>query len=209
MKAYREDGFPVTIVRPSHTYDERSVPLGVHGDKGSFQVIKRMLEGKQVIIHGDGTSLWTLTHNSDFAVGYTGLMANPHAIGEVFQITSDETVTWNQIYETIANVLNVPLKAYHVASDFLAFPQYNDFLGSLIGDKSNCVVFDNSKIKAVVPEFKPCVHFEQGIRWTIENIMATPELQVEDTAFDVWCDKVIEVLENAKCKMKEFYVEHS
>ena len=103
MKKYREEGFPVTIVRPSHTYDERSVPLGVHGKKGSWQVVKRMLEGKPVIIQGDGTSLWTMTFNTDFAVGYTGLMGNRHAIGEAFQITGDETLTWNQIYATIAD----------------------------------------------------------------------------------------------------------
>lgn len=95
MKMYRENGFPVTIVRPSHTYDERSIPLGVHGNKGSWQVAKRMLEGKPVIIHGDGTSLWTMTHNSDFAKGFIGLIGNAHAIGEAVQITSDETLTWN------------------------------------------------------------------------------------------------------------------
>ena len=120
MKKYREEGFPVTIVRPSHTYDERSVPLGVHGKNGSWQVIERMLEGKPVIIQGDGTSLWTLTFNTDFAVGYTGLMGNRHAIGEAFQITGDETLTWNQIYQTIADALGVELKPYYVSSAFLA-----------------------------------------------------------------------------------------
>ena len=147
MKAYREHQFPVTIVRPSHTYDNRNVPLGVHGNNGSFQVLKRMLEGKPVIIHGDGTSLWTMTHNSDFAVGYVGLMGNPHAIGEAFQITNDETLTWNQIYQAIADALGVELKAYHVSSEFLAAVSDYDFTGSLIGDKANSVVFDNSKLK--------------------------------------------------------------
>ncbi len=112
MKRYREEGFPVTIVRPSHTYDERNIPLGVQGKNGFWQVIKRMMEGKPVIIQGDGTSLWTLTFNKDFAIGYTGLMGNHHAIGEAFQITSDETLTWNQIYETIADALGVKLNAY-------------------------------------------------------------------------------------------------
>ena len=120
MKKYREEGFPVTIVRPSHTYDERSIPLGVHGENGSWQVIKRMMEGKPVIIQGDGTSLWTLTFNRDFAAGYTGLMGNRHAIGEAFHITGDETLTWNQIYATIADALGVKLNAYYVASEFLA-----------------------------------------------------------------------------------------
>ena len=105
MKKYREEGFPVTIVRPSHTYDERSIPVGAHGKKGNWQVIKRMMEEKPVIIHGDGSSLWTLTFNTDFAVGFTGLMGNRHAIGEAFQITGDETLTWDQIYATIADAL--------------------------------------------------------------------------------------------------------
>lgn len=198
MKAYREHQFPVTIIRPSHTYDNRNVPLGVHGDKGSYQVIKRMLQGKPVIIHGDGTSLWTMTHNWDFAKGYVGLMGNPHAIGEAFQITNDETLTWNQIYAAIARVLGVELKACHVSSEFLAATGKYDLLGSLIGDKANSVVFDNSKLKRAVPDFVPTVRFEQGIRDTIENIMAHPELQTEDPEFDEWCDKVIEVVENAK-----------
>ena len=117
MRKYREDGFPVTIVRPSHIYDERHIPTGLHGKNGFWQVIQRMLDGKPVIIHGDGSSLWTLTFNEDFAVGYTGLMGNRHAIGEAFQITGDETLTWNQIYETIADALGVELHPYHVASD--------------------------------------------------------------------------------------------
>ena len=145
MKKYREEGFPVTIVRPSHTYDERNVPLGVHGKKGFFQVIKRMQEGKPVIIQGDGTSLWTVTFNKDFAIGYTGLMGNRHAIGEAFQITGDETLTWNQIYQTIADALGVKLKAYHIASEYLSAvgDKYGfDFEGSLTGDKSVSVVFE-------------------------------------------------------------------
>lgn len=202
MKHYREDGFPVTIVRPSHTYDERSVPLGVHGNNGSWQVVKRMMEGKPVIIHGDGTSLWTMTHNSDFALGFCGLIGNPHAIGEAFQITTDETLTWNQIYQCIADALGVELKAYHVASEFLAAVSDYDLTGSLIGDKACSVVFDNSKLKKAVPEFRPQVHYEEGIRRTIENILATPELQKEDPEFDAWCDRVIDVLENAKKEIK-------
>ena len=198
MKAYREHGFPVTIVRPSHTYDNRNVPLGVHGNNGSYQVLKRMLEGKPVIIHGDGTSLWTMTHNSDFAVGYVGLMGNPHAIGEAFQITNDETLTWNQIYQAIADALGVELKAYHVSSEFLAAVSDYDFTGSLIGDKANCVVFDNSKLKRAVPDFHPTVRFEEGIRDTIANILEKPELQKEDPEFDAWCDRVIEALETFK-----------
>lgn len=198
LKEYRENQFPVTIIRPSHTYDERSVPLGVHGKNGSYQVIKRMLEGKPVIIHGDGTSLWTMTHNSDFAKGYVGLMANPHAIGEAFQITNDESLTWNQIYQAIADALGVELKAYHVASEFLHAVSDYDLLGSLIGDKANSVVFDNTKLKNAVPGFVATVRFEEGIRKTIENVLNTPSLMIEDPEFDAWCDKVIEKMEEIK-----------
>jgi nucleoside-diphosphate-sugar epimerase len=198
LKMYRENGFPVTIIRPSHTYCEKSVPLGVHGDKGSWQVLKRMLDGKPVLMHGDGTSLWTITHNSDFAVGFTGLMGNPHAIGEAFHITSDESVTWNQIYQTIADALGVELKPYHVSSDFLADVSDYDLTGSLTGDKAQSVAFDNSKIKRVVPEFKATVHVEQGIRKTVEYVLSHPECQIEDPDFDSWCDRVIDALENAK-----------
>lgn len=202
MKKYREEGFPVTIVRPSHTYDERNIPLGVHGKNGFWQVIKRMMEGKPVLIHGDGTSLWTVTFNRDFAIGYTGLMGNRHAIGEAFQITGDETLTWNQIYETIADALGVKLNAYHVASEFLAAAgdRYGfDFEGSLIGDKSVSVVFDNAKLKRIVPDMRTTVRFDQGVRIALDYVLSHPEeCQREDPEFDAWCDRVIETLENAK-----------
>ncbi len=201
IKMYRENGFPVTIVRPSHTYDERSVPLGVHGENGSWQVLKRMLEGKPVIIHGDGTSLWTMTHNSDFAEAFSGLLGNIHAIGEAVNITSDETLTWNQIYAGIAGALGVKLKPCYVPSDFLQAVSAYDFTGSLTGDKANSVVFDNAKLKRLVPGFTAKKRFDQGIRETIRHILAHPELQKEDPKFDAWCDRVIEVLEKAK---KEF-----
>lgn len=201
MKMYRENGFPVTIVRPSHTYDLRSVPVAVHGNNGSWQVLKRMLEGKPVIIHGDGTSLWTLTFNEDFAKGFIGLIGNPHAIGEAFQITSDESVTWTQIYQIIADYLGVELKPYYVSSTFLAAVSDYDLTGSLLGDKACTVVFDNSKLKKAVPGFEATIRTEQGIHKTIENILAHKELQVEDPDFVVWCDKVIEKLEQVK---KEF-----
>jgi len=198
MKMYRENGFPVTIIRPSHTYCEKSVPLGVHGDKGSWQVLKRMLDGKPVIIHGDGTSLWTLTQNEDFAKGFIGLIGNPHAIGEAFQITSDESVTWNQIYQCVADALGVEFKPYYVASDLLDALGPYDFRGGLIGDKANSVVFDNSKLKAAVPGFVATIRMEQGIRKTVEYMRNHPETQVEDPEFDAWCDKVIEKLERLK-----------
>lgn len=201
MKKYREEGFPITIVRPSHTYDERNIPLGVHGTKGFYQVIKRMKEGKPVIIQGDGTSLWTATFNKDFAIGFTGLMMNRHAIGEAFQITGDETLTWNQIYQTIADALGVELNAYHVSSDYLSDvgDKYGfDFEGSLIGDKAVSVVFDNSKLKRAVPDMRTTVRFDQGVRIALDYVLSHPECQVEDPEFDAWCDKVINALEESK-----------
>lgn len=199
MKQYRENGFPVTIVRPSHTYDERSIPMGVHGRNGSWQVVKRMMAGKPVIIHGDGSSLWTLTHNTDFAKGYIGLMGNIHAIGEAFHITSDERLTWNQVYQSIADHLGVELKAVHVSSEFLnsVGPDY-DYEGSLIGDKACSVVFDNSKLKRIVPDFCATMRFDQGVAQTIDYVLAHPELQQDDPEFDAWCDKVIAAQEMAR-----------
>lgn len=192
MKLYREEKFPVTIVRPSHTYDERSVPLGVHGENGSWQVVKRIKEGKPVIIHGDGTSLWTITHSSDFAKGFVGLMGNIHAIGEAVQIMSGESVTWNQIYKCIADSLGVELHAVHVSSEYLAAHSSYDFTGSLIGDKANSVVFDCSKLKSLVPDFTAVKRADQGIRETIEYVLGHPECQKDDPDFDRWCDQIIE-----------------
>jgi len=198
LDKYEQEGFPITIIRPSHTYDERSIPLGVHGDAGSYQVVKRMLEGKPVIIHGDGTSLWTMTYNKDFAKGFIGLMANSHAIGEAFQITSDESLTWNQIYQSIADALGVDFKPYYVPSDFLAAVSDYDFTGSLIGDKANSVVFDNTKLKRIVPDFVCTTSFAEGVRIVVDNCLKNPDLQKEDPKFDKFCDDVIEALENAK-----------
>lgn len=202
MKMYREHRFPVTIVRPSHTYSKTSVPLGVHGKKGSYQVIKRMLEGKPVIIHGDGTSLWTMTHSRDFAKAFIGLIGNIHAIGESVQITSDETLSWNQIYASIANALAVDLKPFYVPSDFLAKAGDFDFEGSLIGDKANSVVFDNSKLKKLVPDFKATIRFDTGVKECIDYIMSHPECQQLDPEFDMWCDKVINAMEAALSMVK-------
>jgi nucleoside-diphosphate-sugar epimerase len=201
LAKYREEGFPVTIVRPSHTYDERNIPLGVHGDKGFYQVIRRMQQGKPVIIQGDGTSLWALTFNSDFAIGYTGIMGNRHAIGEAFQITGDEILTWNQIYQTIADALGVELKARHVSSEFLSEVGAKfgyDFTGSLIGDKAVSVVFDNSKLKRLVPQMTTNVPFHKGVRIAIEYVLSHPERYEEDPVFDQFCDKVIGALDKAK-----------
>ncbi|MBK5201960.1 MAG: SDR family oxidoreductase, partial [Spirochaetaceae bacterium] len=190
MSLYRDEGFPITIIRPSHTYSNRALPLGVHGHKGSWQVAKRMLEGKKVIIHGDGTSLWTMTSNKDFAKAFIGLLGNIHVIGQAVQITSDESLTWFQIYNAIAQALNVELKPYYVSSDFLDAVGPYDFKGELIGDKSNSVVFDNSKLKRLVPSFNAEIRFDQGIKECVENILKHPKLQLEDPEFDIWCDNV-------------------
>lgn len=205
MKLYREEGFPVTIVRPSHTYSERSVPVGVHGPKGSYQVIKRMLEGKKVIIHGDGSSLWTLTFNTDFAKGFIGLMGNIHAIGEAVQITGDETLTWNQIHTVIAQALGVELHPCYVSSEWIAAgsPVEWDLEGALIGDKANSVVFDNAKLKRLVPDFVATVRFDQGARKVLDYINAHPECQTEDPEFDRWCDRVVAAQEEALQKMRQ------
>jgi nucleoside-diphosphate-sugar epimerase len=195
MDLYRNEQFPVTIVRPSHTYSEYSVPLGVHGDNGSWQVVKRMLDGKPVIIQGDGTSLWTMTHSRDFARAFVGLMGNIHAIGEAVQIMSDETLTWNQIYTCIAGALGVPLRAVHVASEFLAAYSDYDFTGGLLGDKAHSAVFDTSKLKRLVPGFHAAIRFDQGVRETVEYVLAHKEYQRPDEAFDRWCDRIIDGLE--------------
>ena len=200
MKHYREDGFPVTIVRPSHTYCERGVPTGLHGPKGCWQVLKRMIDGKPILVHGDGSSLWTMTWNEDFARGFIGLLGNPHAIGEAFQIMSDESLTWNQIYQTIADVLGVEYKPYYVASSFLAAvsPTEWDFEGNLLGDKAVSVVFDCTKLKRAVPGFQATVRFDEGARRSIAYMLSHPELQTEDLDFDNWCDQVIEAQEQVK-----------
>lgn len=202
VKMYREQGFPITIIRPSHTYDERYLPMGVHGKNGTWQVARRMLENKPVIIHGDGTTLWTMTHNSDFAKGFIGLMGNIHAIGESVHITSDESVTWNQIYGILADALGVKLKAVHVSSEFLAACSPQDYTGGLIGDKANTVVFDNSKLKRLVPGFTATVRLDQGIKRTVEYILAHPEYQQQDEEFDLWCDRVIQALEAAAAAVR-------
>lgn len=200
MRLYREEGFPVTIVRPSHTYSERSVPVGIHGTKGNWQVLKRMLDGKPVLVHGDGSSLWTMTSNEDFARGFIGLLGNPHAIGEAFQIMSDESLTWNQIYTVIADCLGVEYHPYYVASDFLAAvaPKEYDMRGNLLGDKASTVVFDCSKLRRIVPDFCARIRFEQGARRCIDYMLSHPECQQPDPEFDAWCDKVIEAQEEAK-----------
>lgn len=205
MREYRDSAFPVTIVRPSHTYCERSVPVSIHGPKGSWPVLKRMLDGKPVLVHGDGSSLWALTWNEDFARGFIGLLGNPKAIGEAFQIMSDEQLTWDQICHCVAQALNVSPKLYHVASDFLAAtcPADYDMEGNLIGDKAATVIFDCTKLKRAVPGFQATTRFDQGVRRCVDYILSHPELQVDDPEFDQWCDNIIDAQEQAKSHLIE------
>ncbi len=193
---YRENNFPITIIRPSHTYGESGLPLAIHGKNGAWQVIDRIMKGKPVIIHGDGTSLWTITHNSDFAKAFVGIMGNHAAIGEAVHITSDEAITWDNIYDCIGDALNIEVKKVHITSDFLVQCEAN-FEGGLIGDKANSVVFDNSKIKRLVPGFVATVRFDQGVKLSINYILAHPELQIADAEFDLFCDKIIKSKQEA------------
>ena len=190
-KAYRKSGFPMTIVRPSHTYGDTAVPLSVHGRGGSYSVIKRIQKGKPVIIHGDGTSLWTMTHNTDFAKAFCGLMGNLHAIGETYHITSDESLSWNQIYDTIAAALHVELHPVHIPTDILAALS-PELYGSLAGDKAHSVIFDNTKIKRAVPGFAATTRFDQGVRRTLDYVLSHPECQKPDAEFDAWTDEVVD-----------------
>ncbi|MBU3112182.1 SDR family oxidoreductase [Clostridium lacusfryxellense] len=196
MSEYRNNSFPITIIRPSHTYGESNVPVAVQGEKGFFQVIDRIRKGKPVIVPGDGNSLWTITHNTDFAKAFVGIMGNQASIGEAIHITSDESITWNKIYDLIGDALNVKVIKYHVSTDFLVKVQ-KDIEGGLIGDKANTVVFDNSKIKRLVPEYVATTRFDQGVKKSIKYILAHPQLQIEDEEFDKFCDNVIKSQEEA------------
>ncbi len=202
MEEYRKTGFPVTLVRPSYTYDERKVPMSVHGRKGTWQVLDRIRRDKPVLVHGDGSSLWTMTHSSDFARAFLGIMGNEAAIGEAVNITSDESLTWDAIYDLIGAALGKQVQKFHVTSDFLAACD-PELKGGLIGDKSTSVVFDNSKLKRLVPGYVATVPFAQGIRRTVNHILSHPDLQIPDEEFDRFSDRVIMVQEDALSKFKE------
>ena len=197
-QALEDSGFPVTIVRPSHTYDERTVPVAVHGNQGPWQVLARILHDQPIIIHGDGSSLWTVTHNSDFAKAFVGLMGNPKAIGEAFHITSDESLTWNQIMEMTAHALGRELHACYVPASVLAeAPQY-DFRGSLLGDKACSVVFDNTKVKSLVPDFVCTTPFCKGVQMSVDFILSHPELQRPDPEFDAFSDRLVNAMASVR-----------
>ncbi len=190
--AYRSENFPMTIVRPSHTYDPTLSPI-----HGGYTVIDRMRKGKQVIVHGDGTSIWVLTHHTDFAKGFVGLLGNPHSIGDAVQIMSDELLTWNQIYNLMAHSAGVEHpQLVHVPSDFIAAFD-RDWGDSLLGDKAHSVIFDNSKIKRLVPDFVASVPFSKGAQEIINWFDADPSRQKIDRELDQTIDRIIAAYEAA------------
>lgn len=194
MKEYRESGFPVTIVRPSYTYGATSIPHIINSRKSRWTLIDRMLKGKKIIVPGDGTSLWTITHNTDFAKGFIGLIGNIQALGHAFHITSDEVLNWNQITQAIGRAAGAEPNIIHIPSDFIsAFAP--ELRGGLIGDKSESIVLNNSKIKRFVPDYKATVPFATGIKWSLEYFESKPELCWVDEEFDALMDRIIDAYE--------------
>lgn len=190
MRAYRQQGFPVTIVRPSLTYGPSQIPLCVGSWEHPYTVIDRMKRGKTIIVPGDGSSLWVLTWNADFARGLLGLLGREEALGETFHITSDEVLTWDQIYQETGRALGLELEIVHISSDLIC--AYDpDSIGSLIGDKSNSVVFDNSKVRRFVPEFAATVPWSEGVRRALAWHEAHPEFCTLDQAANQRWDAIL------------------
>ncbi len=195
MKAYREEGFPVTIVRPSLTYGDTQIVLAVNSWQKSYTAVDRMRRGKKIIVPGDGTSLWVITHNSDFAEGLVGLLGHAQAVGHAFHITGDEAMTWDQFTRITAEAAGVEAKLVHIPSDFIG-TCIPDEIGGLTGDKAASVVFDNSKIKRFVPGYCAKVPFAQGIRRTIAWFDADPRRKEIDEAANAAWDKLIDAYES-------------
>jgi len=190
VRAYREEKYPVTIVRPSHTYDCTLIPMD-----GGWTTVDRMRRGEKVIVHGDGTSLWTLTHHRDFARGLVGLLGNSHAIGEAFHITSDEWLTWNQIFGIVARAAGAEPRIVHVPSDLIA--AYDPGWGpGLLGDKSHSMVFDNSKIKRIVPDFVCRLPYARGAEEMIAWYDADPARRTVNEEFNRTCDRILAAWES-------------
>jgi nucleoside-diphosphate-sugar epimerase len=191
---YRQERFPITIVRPSLTYDT-VIPVPIGGWM-EYTIVDRIKKGKKIIVHGDGTSLFTITHADDFAKGFLGLLGQQQAIGESFHITSDEILTWNQIHQALAEAVECEVKIVHIPSDILATFDEN-LRGSLIGDKATSVIFDNTKIKRFVPDFTATIPFTQGIRRTIKWFDTDPARQIIRKETNVWMEKIINQYEKA------------
>jgi len=197
MRAYRENGFPITIVRPSHTFSWRAMPLAIHGDKGPWQVMKRMMAGKPVLMPGDGSTLWAVMYSRDFAPAFVGLMSNVHAIGQAVQITGEELLTWNQIMQTVAEAIGGVYKPCYVPTELLMRSGKYDFEGGLLGDKSNTVIFDNSLLHRLVPGLPAPRRFSETAREAASYFLSHPELQTEDPEFDRFSDRVAAIMEMA------------
>jgi nucleoside-diphosphate-sugar epimerase len=195
MLAYRDEGFPITIVRPSLTYGDTQIVLAVNSWQKSFTAIDRVRRGKKVIVPGDGSSLWCITHNSDFAKGFVGLLGHRQAIGHAFHITSDEVLTWDQFYRITAEAAGVEAKIVHIASDFLGGCCPEE-IGSLTGDKASSVVFDNSKIKRFVPDYCATVPFAEGIQRTVDWFDADAARRVIDQEANAKWDKIVDAYES-------------
>ena len=194
LQALRDDGFPITIVRPSLTYDT-NFPIAI-GGWDSYTLIDRLKTGRPLIVHGDGSSLWVVTHSDDFARGFVGLLGNAQAIGHAFHITSDEVLTWNQIYETIAEAAGAKAHLVHIASDFIA--KVSPDLGhGLLGDKAWSVIFDNSKIKTFVPGFQAVIPFREGIRRTLAWFEADPRRCRIDEGVNTEMDRILAAYHNS------------
>ena len=191
---YRRDGFPMTIVRPSHTYGKTSIPAAVNSSAAPWSLVQRMKEGKKVVVHGDGTSLWTLTHNTDFARAFLGLVGNPQVVGHCFHITSDEVLNWNQITEMIGRAVGVKPRIVHASSEMIArfMPEKE---GGLVGDKACSCVFDNSKIKRFVPTYQAEVPFREGIKESISWFEDHPKLCTVDEEWNQKLDQIIAACE--------------
>ena len=185
MRAYREDGFPATIVRPSHTYDRMNLPFD-----GGWTVVERMRRGQEVVVHGDGTSLWTLTHHVDFAKAFVGLLGHPQAIGDSFHITSDEVLTWNQIYELVGAAAGAQPRLVHVASEAI-FAADERWGRSLLGDKAHSVMFDNAKVRALVPDYVATIPFARGAREIVAWHDEDPARRVVDERVDALMDELV------------------
>lgn len=185
---YREEGFPITIVRPSHTY-ETVIPIAIGGFK-EFTTAQRIRDGKKIIVHGDGKSLWTVTHAEDFARGFVGLMGNYQAIGHAFHITSDEILSWDNIYKILAEALGKEAQIVHIASDFICKIE-PDFSGTLLADKAESVIFDNSKIKSFVPSFQATIPFREGIRRTLKWLDENPQYKIINPKTDEAIERVL------------------
>lgn len=190
MRAHRELDFPITIVRPSLTYGPTQIPFAMGSWSKPWSLVQRMLDGKPIVCHGDGTSLWSMTHNTDFAKGFVGLMGNRQAIGEAFHIVSDEVLTWDEIAYTIGDAVGVRPKIVHMSADQIARFMPGE-LGDLLGDKSSSVVFDCSKIKRLVPEFVCTTPFAVGVRQSVDYFRAHPELQQIDEGWNRNIDALI------------------